>query len=38
MMVVGPAGRPLGAAADWMGGDMAVPFEEGFGALMRGWM
>jgi hypothetical protein len=41
MMVVGPAGAPLGAAAVWMAGEMAVPFEEegtGFGPLRRGWM
>ena len=41
MMDVGPAGAPLGAAAVWMAGEMAVPFEEegtGFGPFMRGWM
>ena len=28
MMVAGPGGTPLGAAADWMAGEMAGPFEE----------
>jgi hypothetical protein len=41
MMVVGPAGAPLGAVAVWMAGEIAAPFEEdgtGVGPLMRGWI
>jgi hypothetical protein len=41
MIVVGPAGAPLGGAAVWMAGEMAVPFEEegtALGPLVRGWM